>query len=63
MLFILQITGSSYISTNIIDKNRNIYKLIHMSFLYIGYVIFSPALPDIPHKATPHLVEVCFRFA
>ena len=33
ILFILQITGSSYISTNIIDKNiKNIYKLIQMSF-------------------------------
>ena len=23
---------------------------------------FFPALPYTPHKATPHLVEVCFRF-
>ena len=39
--FFLQFTEGSYICTNIIDKNmRNIYKLIHMSFLYTGYDIF-----------------------
>ena len=45
----------------IIDKNmRNIYKLIHSSaFVYIA---FFPILPYIPHKATQHFVEVCFRF-
>ena len=25
-------------------------------------MVFFPALPYIPHKATPHLVEVYFRF-
>ena len=60
----LQVTEASYLSTNsgIIDKNmRNIYKLIHLSFLYIDYEFF-PGFPYTPHKATPHLVEVCVRF-
>ena len=53
----LQITEGSYISTNIIDKNmRKIYKLIHMSFLYIGYDIF----PSIALHTT--FCRVCFRF-
>ena len=25
-------------------------------------MIFFPALPYTPHKATPHFVEICFRF-
>ena len=45
----LQITEVSHISTNIIDKNvRNIDKLIHMSFFYIGYDIF----PNIALRTT-----------
>ena len=40
---------------------RNIHKLIHISFLYIGYEIF-PSASYTPHKASPHFVEVCFRF-
>ena len=39
---------------------RNIYKLIHMSFLHIWH--FFQHCPT-HHKATPpHSVEVCFRF-
>ena len=55
--FFLQFTEGSYICTNIIDKNmRNIYKLIHMSFLYIGYDIF----PSIALHTT--FCRFCFRF-
>ena len=53
----LQLTEASCISANIIDKNtRNIYKLIHMSFLHIGQAIF----PSI--ALYPTFCRICFRF-
>ena len=45
----------------IIEKNMtNI--LTHPSVFFV-YMVFFPALPYTPHKATSHFVDICFKFA
>ena len=57
--FVLFFTKSSYISSNIIDKNtRNIYKFIHMPFLYIPYDTLGLCV-----RCLQNLLQICINYS